>query len=268
MHNSRRGSLAFLALVLAPIGAFAVDIGDLHCNDANGVSNNTNQVVTVRGIVTNNAPTGSNNRIYIQDATGGINVFGTPQNCALALGDDVEVNGTVIQFNGLTEVSSTMTLPLTLTIHSSGNALPAPLVQTIAQCNAAFQGDNCEPNESRLVKVTGLIRTSTGAVPASGATFAGNTNYRLTSTGADSTTNFLVLRVVSSTNACNVVNGLVGVTIPRGCAADVTGVLSQFDSSSPFTSGWQLLPDGAGTVVCSTVPVRETAWSRVKRLYR
>jgi hypothetical protein len=97
------------------------------------------------------------------------------------------------------------------------------LPETITDFNNTYQVDNCEPNESRLVSVgAGYIRTSTGAMPASGATYAANTNYRLISTGADSTTNFATVRVVQSTNNCSVTNSLVGITINPGCATTVT----------------------------------------------
>ena len=268
--RNRYISMPLLAAVLMilPAAARAVDIGTLHCNDASGVPLMMNTVVTVQGVVTINQPTGTNNRLYIQDATGGINVFGTPQDCAVAVGDMVEANGTIIHFNGLTEVSGSATLPLTLTILSSGNPLPAPLTKTIAEFNATYQGDNCEPDESKRVKVNGLIRTSAGGMPAPGALFAANTNYRLTSSGADSTTNFLTMRVVQSSNACGVTNSLVGQPIPVACASEVIGILSQFDGTPPHDSGYQLLPGDAASVACKTVAVQPVAWSAIKRVYR
>src|SRR4029078_8630455 len=92
-------ALVCAALLTTPALA-ATNIGDLHCNDANGVALTLNSVVTIQGIVTANQPTGSANRFYIQDATGGVNVFGSPQDCTIAVGDELEVTGTVAQFNG------------------------------------------------------------------------------------------------------------------------------------------------------------------------
>jgi len=262
-------ALVCAALLTTPALA-ATNIGDLHCNDANGVALTLNSVVTIQGIVTANQPTGSANRFYIQDATGGVNVFGSPQDCTIAVGDELEVTGTVAQFNGETEVASTGSQPLVINHLSTGNPLPPPVPETITDFNNTYQVDNCEPNESRLMSVgAGYIRTSTGAMPVPGATYAANTNYRLISTGADSTTNFATVRVVQSTNNCSVTNSLVGVTINPGCATTVTGVIVQFDSSSPFTTGYQLTPTGSGDVVADcAVSNRHTSWGRLKTMYR
>lgn len=269
MRKSHLAAIPLAAvLAVVPAAALAVNIGTLHCNDANGVPLMMNQVVTVQGVVTTNQPTGTNNRLYIQDATGGINVFGTPQNCAIAVGDLIDVTGTIIHFNGLAEVASTGTLPLVIAVISSGNPLPAPLLLTIPQVEGTYQVDNCEPNESKLIKAIGLLRTSTGAVPAPGATFGANTNYRLISAGPDSATVFTTVRVVQSTNSCGITNSLVGTTIPVACAVDVVGVLSQFDSSSPYKSGYQILPGDQNSVHCTTVAVQELPWTQIKQLYR
>ncbi|MCU0621788.1 MAG: hypothetical protein MUC69_09815 [Gemmatimonadales bacterium] len=264
---------ALLSLALAASAAAGVpitNIGTLHCNDADGNALLLNQVFTIQGVVTANQPTGSNNRLYIQDATGGINVFGAPQNCALQFGDLVEVTGTLIQFSGLTELASvTGGLPLTLTILSSGNPPPAAVALTIPDFNGIYQASNCEPLESARVRLTGLLRTAGGAMPAPGANFAANTNYRLINFGPDSLTNFATVRIVQSSNGCSVTNPLVGTPIPVGCPVDVTGVASQFDGTIPYTVGYQLLPAAVGDVQlnCGT-PSRSTTWGQVKVRYR
>jgi hypothetical protein len=274
MHRGYRLILLPALLVALPAAALAqyTPIGSLHCNDANGVPLQNLMGHVVRGIVTANMPTGTNNRLFIQDATGGLNIFGTPQDCALAMGDDIEVQGTVIDFNGLTEVAGGPTVPptppLAINVVSSGNPQPAPLMLTIAQINATYQADNCEPNESRLVRVENVyVRTSTGGMPS--GNFLANANYRIINNGPDSTTNFTTLRVVQSTNACNVTNGLVGQPIPIACPVNATGVLAQFDSTVPKNSGYQLQPRLSTDVElnCAT-PTRATTWGHVKSIYR
>ena len=256
---------AVIALTCVSTAWSQTPIGTIHCNDANGVPLMNGMAVTVRGIVTGNQPTGSASRFYIQDATGGINIFGSPQHCG-PLGDDVEVSGTIGQFNGITEVLG----PLTITVHSSGNAEPAPFVYATPNDfnNKYDTGTNCEPNESALVRLsTVFIRTSTGAMPP--ATFTANTNYRLIHADADSATNFTTMRVVDSANNCAILNSLVGQPINAGCQAIVTGINVQFDSTSPFTSGYQLTPRGASDVVvdCVTRSHRST-WGGLKAIYR
>ena len=263
---------AFITLVLAQPAAAGIpvtNIGDLHCNTADGDALLLNQVFTIRGVVTANQPTGSNNRLYIQDATGGINVFGVPQNCGLQLGTEIEVTGTLIQFNGLNEIASVTGSDLVLTILSQGNPLPAAMPMTIPDFNGIYQANDCEPLESIRVRLTGLLRTATGAMPAAGANFGANTNYRLISFGPDSTTNYVTVRIVQSSNACGVTHPLVGTPIPFGCPVEVSGVASQFDNSLPLNSGYQLLPASAGdlTIACGT-PTRGTTWGQVKVRYR
>jgi hypothetical protein len=73
------------------------------------------QVVKVRGAVTSFDLRGGNGiEYYIQDATGGIDLFSTALNAGLfAIGDNVEAIGTVTQFNGLTELTVTSVTPST-----------------------------------------------------------------------------------------------------------------------------------------------------------
>ena len=110
-------------------------MGSLHCNDANGIPLLSGQTFTVHGVVTSSFPTGSNSRFTIQDATGGVTVFGNPVFCGI-VGDAVTVTGTIIQFNGLVEISN----PLSWNLVSSGNPLPAPLMLTPAEVNAQLPG--------------------------------------------------------------------------------------------------------------------------------
>jgi len=263
-------SLAAAVIAMFPTGAFSVDIGTLHCNDATGVPLLNNTAVTVRGILTGTYPTSTSNRVFIQDATGGINVFGTPQMCSLARGDDIEVSGTLIHFNGLTEVASTATVPLTITVMSSGNPEPAPIDLTPFQADHLYQADNCEPNESSLVRVSNVyVRTATGGVPT--GNYVAQTNYRLISAGPDSTTNFCTMRIVQSTNPCNTLNPIVGQPIIASCVLNVTGVDQQFDSAPPLDTGYQLTPRAPADLQFlpgCTVAVENRTWGDVKVLYR
>jgi hypothetical protein len=95
-----------------------------------------------------------------------------------------------------------------------------PQAVTVAQINA--QGAAGEPYEGTLVRVNGVTVQGTG-------NWAGNTNYPFSDgTGTGS------LRIHS---ACE----LVGLPIPSG-EVDMIGVIGQYDTSSPYTSGYQLLP--------------------------
>src|SRR5436309_1914362 len=108
-------AVALLVLWASTVGAAVIPIGNLHCNDVNGVPLMLGQTVTVQGTVL--VPRGVFNPAtsfydgHIQDATGAIDVFiggGVPAG-TFALNDSVEVTGTVTQFNGLTEIGSNVT---------------------------------------------------------------------------------------------------------------------------------------------------------------
>ena len=209
-------------------------IADLHCNDVNGVATAKTLTVSVDGVVTASFPTGSASRFIVQGDGGGIYVYGTSTYCG-QLGDSVHVVGKVIQSNGLTELST----PLTITKSSGGNPQPEPVLLTAAQLNQSFQPNYCEPNESRLVKVEKVtIVSASGAALPPGSVFAVNTNYGLLAEDMTLDT----MRIVQvSPNMCSTINPLVGTTIPAGFV-NVVGALVQSDASSPYTTGYQLQP--------------------------
>lgn len=263
MQFTHRTLLTALAVAATPIVAMAQQpIGTLHCNDANGVPLAMGQTVTVRGVVTQQFPPANNTRLFIQDPSGGINIFGTPKYCG-NVGDDLTVQGVISQFNGLTEVAS----PLLITVNGVGNAPPAPLPISIAQLNATYQPDNCEPNEGKLVRVqSAIIRTTTGAMPSGG--FLPSTLYNLENFGPDSTTNFTLLFVYGGSFNCSPAP-LVDTPIPLGVVC-VTGVISQFQTApAPFNSAYEIIPRfPSDLVACGATPARRSAWGQLKRMYR
>ncbi len=133
-----------------------VPIVSLHVNDASGVCAAPYAVgaeATVTGIVTANL-SAVRTDVYVQDATGGIDVFNASlAPITLAPGDSVTVTGTITQFRGLTELTCDFNL---LTRHATGRPVPDPLVITCAQLNATFHADYTEPNESRLIRINGV----------------------------------------------------------------------------------------------------------------
>jgi beta-lactamase superfamily II metal-dependent hydrolase len=187
-----------------------------------------NQVVKVRGAVTSiDFRFGNGIEYYIQDATGGVDLFSTSLNAGpFAVGDSVEAIGTVTQFNGLTEiVVSSVALLAPGTIPTA-----TPQVVTLSQLADGGAG---EALEGRLIRVDNVSITS-GAFPAAGA--SGNVTITDASGSA-------ALRVDSDTD-------IDGTTAPAG-AFSVIGVLGQFDSSAPLDSGYQLFPRATADIISS-----------------
>jgi len=166
-------------------------------------------VVTVTGIVTNGSELGTIR--YIQDSTGGIGIY--PGSGSVAFtpnrGDEVTVTGTISEYASLLEIDALTSV----TINSTGNALPEPVVLSPSQISEAYEG--------QLVKIEEALFDNPGA------TFAGNTNYTLTANNES-----FVIRINSNSN-------IVGEVIPA--AINLTSIVSQFSWSSA-TEGYQLLP--------------------------
>jgi len=114
-----------MALIMCLIGvgsAFAqIDIDDIQVYTA-GLPDSPydGQTVTVRGVVYERGQYSGGSH-YIQDATGGISIYLNPG--VVALGDDVEVTGTVGSYSGEIQIGSPA-----FTVLSSGNTVvPTPV---------------------------------------------------------------------------------------------------------------------------------------------
>ncbi len=222
-----RSLLVLIGILALATPSLAIDIIDLHQNTSSGVPTMLGDVVTVSGIVTcpSNVYSTYSHEIYLQDATGGMNVYvsGGAGTYPVVLGDSITVNATVAFYNGLTELS---TPSFSQTIHSSGHAEPAPLVLTCAELNASFMGDYTEPNEARLIRVNNVSIVG-GSWPT---TPSGNNSFIDISDGT--ATGLLFIDKDSEVNG----------SADPGSVFDVVGILKQFDSSVPHSSGYEIVP--------------------------
>ncbi|MBW5446240.1 endonuclease [Cohnella sp. CFH 77786] len=169
------------------------------------------QTVILQGVVTadNSAVGGGKLSTYVQDATGGINLF-DPAPLDLKEGDWVQVTGVIADYRGLAEI---MPVPGGVTVLQSGQPLPAPLPATIAALNDPAQA---EPLEGRLVKLTGFIQS----VPSSPA--GGGFNVSL----IDADFKGITLRVME---------GSMDISqLQPGKWYEITGIASQYNSYQVF----------------------------------
>jgi len=228
---------AFLLAVAAT--AFAVPIGDIHVVTSSGIQNNPYPVgttVTVTGVVITPDSTFSdaNTEVQVQDSTGAITVFrvGGISLYHYGLGDSVTVTGQIAQFNGLTEISNASIV----TLHSTGNyGLIVPKIKTCKQVRDSTIDFNTfrEDDESRLIQINN-VSLNGGTWPAS---CGANTTVTITD-ASGATLNLFIDR-----------DGPVcGTSTPNG-QFNVIGILGQFKSSAPFTSGWEIRPRFASDIV-------------------
>lgn len=195
-------------------------IGSLRGVDANGVADSLNAVVRIRGTVTSIDFDGNTGySFYVQDGTGGMNIYRSSDlaNYTSPLrGDSLYIHGTVIQFNGLTEIQ-----PDTITLIAANRPVPGPIVVTTMD----------ESNESMLVRMNNMTATTWPS------TWSGSGQNVTISNG--STT--FAMRIDADCNLWN-------TSQPTGLV-DIIGVVSQFDNTSPFNSGYQLFPRDTNDII-------------------
>jgi hypothetical protein len=161
----------------------------------------------------------------IAGVTRGITVFGSNAEIDAVLagkteGSKINIYGMTDQYNGLFQLVAPNSATKT-----SQPGIPTPL--SVTPADFATGSSTAEGLESCLVKANCVMFTPP---PAPGATFAADTDY-------------YVMDNVGTTMAVRCTGGtlLVGTAIPTGWV-NVQGVFYQFDSSSPYDGGYQLLP--------------------------
>lgn len=163
-------------------------------------------VVTVKGIATNGSELGIIR--YMQDATAGIAAYGSSVG-TVNRGDSITVTGTLKIYNQLLEID-----PISnVTVLSTGNTLPDPVVLTPIQLSESYEG--------QLVKIIDVVFND------GGQTFTGNNKYTFVANG--------------ETGYMYVKNGqdFVGTIIPSA-PVELTAICSQFHYSNP-NDGYQVL---------------------------
>lgn len=176
--------------------------------------------ITVAGIVTAAQGTYRSDNVYIQDRTGGIQVFGIPSSVGLQLGDSIEVSGVLGNFGTELQVNSPRVAPNV----TSGVQVPAAAVRTTGSL-AAAASDVRDPVFGTLVTVR--------AVTVGAFTSGGNRNANI-----DDGTGPVQVRLDG-----NVLSAIPTSTFQTGRCYDITGLVGIFNG------GVQLKPRALPDVV-------------------
>jgi len=192
----------------------ARNIPDVTKVNADGVPDSINVSCTLKGIVygVNLRPAGL--QFTIIDANNnGIGAFSNSSNYEYVVkeGDEVEIKGTIAQFNGFTQMTLNGVKKL-----SENNPLLSPKIVT----------DFVEDDESSLITLKNLTFVNPGDWTGAGSGF----NMTMT----DGSKSFTI-RIDNDIDAFS-------QPIPSGTLFNVTGLLGQFDANSPYMEGYQLLP--------------------------
>lgn len=196
-------------------------IAQVSKNNNLGVADSLDVYCQLQGIIYgNDFQGGTNIQFYMIDNTGGISVFSTESfGYTVKEGDEVIVRGRIDQFSGLTQMA-----PDTLWKVSSGNVLKSPAIVTTLD----------ESTESEFVKFNLL-------------SFKDKAQW---TTGTGTGFNVDVVDGVGNTFSMRIDNDvdLFNMPAPAFTYFRLTGIGSQFDNSSPFTSGYQILPRYASDI--------------------
>ncbi len=193
-------------------------IGVITTENADGVADSLDVACTITGVVYGvDMIGGSGIQFTLIDANGdGIQVRHGNQDLGYTVteGDELTIAGEVKQYKGLTQF-----VPATITKNSAGNTLLAPTVVTTL-------GEN---TESRLVKLKNMHLVD----PAQWKT-SGSFNVDITDGGSDT----LQMRIDSDVDVAG------NADFPANLAPGfhLTGIGGQYDSSSPYTEGYQIFP--------------------------
>lgn len=154
--------LGLSVAVAAPASAQITNIDDIQLYTDAGVpaSPFNGQQVTVRGIITTLKGTYNGGTHYIEDATGGIQFFDSAAP-TFAIGDEVEVTGTISAFSGEIQIGGPFSY------NFIGAATPvAPTVYTAAEFvdndNSGTQNSADYEIVGNLGQVTGIVAFRTG----------------------------------------------------------------------------------------------------------
>ena len=188
----------------------------------------TTTLFTVEGIVTThvNLTSGDNALFYLQDTSAGIAVFwrGGASHLPRA-GDLVRVTAPLAQFNGLLELAPVAgKAGHKVTVLSLGNPLPLPMS---FEFGWQADPDYMEQMEGKYVVVSNVFLDLTTPVFSAGAAYR---SVMMTNGASDT----FVLFVNAQTDLHNQFKPTGPVTI--------LGVLGQYDPTSPYTSGYELIP--------------------------
>ena len=193
-----------------------------------GIPDRLNQIVTIVGVATCEgtlfAPSTSPDNLgfYVQDGTAGINVYGYDDASPgpIAAGDEWQITGEILQYNGLVEISPSEPSDFTYLGHPG---VPDP-IQLVINQNVS------ESVESQLLAL-GSSALQQWVTVATEPYFAGG-GYNFEVWNGQTA---VAIRVNESTEI-----SMAGIT--SGVRLFLIGLGGQYDSEPPYDSGYQLLP--------------------------
>lgn len=231
-------------------------VAGLRSNDGTGVNNFRFLGARIHGVVTsdNFSNLNVNTDFYVQDATGGINIFQSGLHPSLpARGNDVFVCGVVSQFNGNLELTTSSSVPSGIEIDVQGaGVLPAPVLVNSCDMDEAYEG--------KLVRLEYPKVDTLGASNFPG-TWRPNDTSKLTNCGTSNAGTFVPSTVDLFIDDATDIDGTTVVSLQIG----VTGICIQSDGAAPLDANYRVAPRGLAdiTYISSISSVNEGLAARL-----
>ena len=202
-------------------------IGAVTTQDANGSPDSVNVMCRLQGVVhgVNYRAAANGLQFVLKDSTGTIWTFSGNKNYGYTVteGDRVGLQGLIQSFNGLTQVR----IDTIVKLGAGSPLMPAIQVTSFV-----------EANEADLLKIQTVKMVDIAQWTGTGSGF----NIRVTN-NVDTFT----VRIDNDVN-------LYAMPAPACTWMNITGLLSQFDNASPYTSGYQLQPRYDTDIACLANP--------------
>jgi len=181
------------------------------------------RVVPTGGVLTTPNFGASSTEYALQDGSAGIILYLAGIDLRLNYRDQIEVTGRIAEYNGKLEIiPESYDNNMENAVIVTGNNATLPAVQTLTIAQILTNG---EEYESELVRIN-QVNIQDGTWPAE--------NQDANLTIADQTETPLTMRIDKETD-------IDGSAQPES-AFDVVGVITQFDNTEPYNSGYQIMP--------------------------
>ena len=210
------GTPGMMSACATPPTVYTYDIATIRTVDANGELDSLDVYCKVVGIVHGVDLDGNNGFTFvITDSTHGITVhsFDDVSNYVVTEGDELRVIGAVKTYNGLAQLRVD-----SIVVLSTGNCIPfATIVDTLG-----------EMTESNYIEIKNVVVADASQWPSPGS----NANVDIVTMNNDT----LTMRIDRDTHIGDSI-----LNAPSGMF-NVMGTGGQFDNSSPYLGGYQILP--------------------------
>jgi len=229
--STARAGGSLKALGASPSAFVLMPIETIRAKETNGTPTYNGNFVAVEGVCTDTLTATGTAPAFLQYGDYGVAISSSAITKVFAKGTRYAVAGTVGSSNGLTNVNP---LSLSAIAELGSGTLPTPRVITLP-----LSFDDAEKYEGSLVQIANLSKSTT-ELEAWGAS--------ITITATDGT-NTIDIRIQQNSTA----------TAEPGYPVTITGILGQYDTSLPRTSGYQIMPRTPEDL--SFVPQLKFAWS-------